>query len=185
MKKRLITFSMFVPGSPAPAGSKTARATERSQAEQLATGRRFKTWVQDSCKRSPVWKNQVRQEAQFRLADLGFIAPLWDEAISARFLFLVERPKSHLRADGSLKPSAPRHPVAKPDCLKLARAAEDALSGVVYWDDARIIDEWIGKRYVGEFGCDRAGMLVHIRPYSAKDQMDLHHKFERNEFVFP
>lgn len=183
--KKPIVFAMFVPGSPAPAGSKTARAQERSAIDQLATGRRLKTWVQDSCKRSAEWKNRVRQEAEFRLADLGFIAPLWDEAISARFLFLVDRPKSHLRADGSLKPSAPRYPVAKPDCLKLARAAEDALSGVVYWDDARIIDEWIGKRYVGEFGCEQAGVLVCIRPYSAKDQMDLHHKFERNEFNFP
>ncbi len=60
---------------------------------------------------------------------MGLMGPLWDEAISARFLFLIERPKSHRRADGSIKAGAPLFPVAKPDVLKLARAAEDALSG--------------------------------------------------------
>ena len=185
MKKPIPHFSMFVPGNPAPAGSKTARAIERSAADQLATGRKLKTWVQDSCQRSGDWKRQVKVEAEFKLADMGLMGPLWDEAISVRFLFLIERPKSHRRSDGSIKANTPLFPVAKPDVLKLARAAEDALSGVIYWDDARIIDEWIGKMYVGALGLDRPGMLVCVRPYSAKDRMDLHVKFERNEFVFP
>lgn len=55
--------------------------------------------------------------------------------------FFFQRPKSHFgtgRNSGNLKPSAPREHVQKPDLSKLIRAAEDALSGIVYRDDSQV-----------------------------------------------
>jgi Holliday junction resolvase RusA-like endonuclease len=41
------------------------------------------------------------------------------------------------RNAGKLLPSAPLYPHTKPDAVKLARALEDALTGVVWQDDSR------------------------------------------------
>ena len=43
-----------------------------------------------------------------------------------------------------LKPSAPEHKTTAPDAEKLCRAASDAMSGIVYRDDAQIVhvDAW-------------------------------------------
>jgi Holliday junction resolvase RusA-like endonuclease len=49
-----------------------------------------------------------------------------------------------------LKASAPIAPPVKPDVLKLARAVEDAMSGIIYKDDAQIVTERL---------CDRYGIL--------------------------
>ena len=56
------------------------------------------------------------------------------------------RPKGHFGKRGLL-PSAPIAPIVKPDLLKLARAVEDALSGLVYKDDAQIVREILDKHY--------------------------------------
>jgi Holliday junction resolvase RusA-like endonuclease len=46
-----------------------------------------------------------------------------------------------------LRPSAPAHPVVRPDLLKQARSTEDALTGVVWRDDAQIVAEHLHKRW--------------------------------------
>lgn len=53
--------------------------------------------------------------------------------------FVLPRPKS---APKSRTPAA----TAKPDLLKMARAVEDALTGIVYHDDAQITSEVLDKR---------------------------------------
>jgi Holliday junction resolvase RusA-like endonuclease len=44
-----------------------------------------------------------------------------------------------------LRASAPRYPTGRPDVLKLARACEDALTGVIWRDDAQIVVERLYK----------------------------------------
>jgi Holliday junction resolvase RusA-like endonuclease len=39
------------------------------------------------------------------------------------------------------------YPISKPDVLKLARAAEDALTGIIWSDDALIVQEHLYKAY--------------------------------------
>jgi Holliday junction resolvase RusA-like endonuclease len=39
------------------------------------------------------------------------------------------------------------YPTTKPDSLKLARGAEDSLTGIIYRDDAQVIDLNVKKRY--------------------------------------
>ena len=67
-------------------------------------------------------------------------------ALRVSFTFYRPRPKGHFGAKG-VRPSAPRYPTTKPDVLKLARAVEDALTGVLWRDDAQIVAESIYKDY--------------------------------------
>lgn len=63
----------------------------------------------------------------------------------ARFYFV--RPMSHLRKSGGLTSSAPRAMVRNPDLDKLCRALLDALTGVLYVDDAQVVQLAAVKRY--------------------------------------
>lgn len=92
------------------------------------------------------WKESVAQVAGEAMNGSGlFVGPL-----RVSFTFYRPRPSSHFgtgRNAGKLKPSAPAYPTGKPDVLKVARAVEDALTGVVYRDDAQIVFEVLEKRY--------------------------------------
>ena len=64
--------------------------------------------------------------------------------------FIFQRPKSHYRTGkrvGELRERAPAHMSSKPDLSKLIRAAEDAMSGIVYRDDAQIVELNVTKTY--------------------------------------
>lgn len=131
----MIQFTVY--GTPAPAGSKRAFAI-RNRPGRFA--------VTDDSKRSRPWKGQVEQVAGKAMNG----QPLLREPIEATFRFYVKRPKGHFgtgRNAGVVKASAPPFPAVKPDVLKLARAVEDALSGVVYADDALIVSEYLSKEY--------------------------------------
>lgn len=65
--------------------------------------------------------------------------------------FHLPRPKSHYRASGALKPNAPRFVATRPDGDKLLRSAWDALTGIVFRDDAQIV-EWSGTKLYGKPG---------------------------------
>jgi Holliday junction resolvase RusA-like endonuclease len=76
--------------------------------------------------------------------------PLLDGPLRVAFTFYRPRPRSHYGAGrnaGAAKPSAPRFPSTRPDVLKLARGVEDALTGVVWTDDTRIVTEELRKRW--------------------------------------
>ncbi len=64
---------------------------------------------------------------------------------------MIARPKSHYRTGRMtshlLTGNAPLHPTSKPDLLKLARAAEDALTGLVWADDAQVVEMTLTERY--------------------------------------
>tara|TARA_Y100000592_G_scaffold98531_1_gene171892 strand:+ start:5287 stop:5592 length:306 start_codon:yes stop_codon:yes gene_type:complete len=71
------------------------------------------------------------------------------EAIWMDAIFVFNRPKAHYRTNGDLKPSAPQHCTGRiGDLSKLIRAVEDALTGVVYDDDAQIVHLTSQRRYV-------------------------------------
>ena len=58
----------------------------------------------------------------------------------------MPRPKSHYGKRGLL-PSSPDYPAGMPDIDKLARAALDAMTGVVWSDDAQVSDLRVRKDY--------------------------------------
>jgi hypothetical protein len=155
-------ISFFVPGKPLTAGSKSAIPGKGPGGRPLIveSGNR-------QAKRA--WRDDVRQAAMHAIDADGY--PLWSsEALEAVFVFVAKRPSGQLRSGrfaGQLHPWAlDRRPTTRPDALKLARAAEDALTGIVYADDAQIVDERQHKVYGDQAGLDsRAeGLLVSIRP---------------------
>ena len=107
--------------------------------------------IVDANPNSKDWKTDVRHAAQEALGDLG----MWCGPLAVRFEFFIARPKSHFRTGKNahlLRDSAPTHPTGKPDALKLARGVEDAMTAVIYQDDAQIVEETILKRWGGTPG---------------------------------
>ncbi len=78
-------------------------------------------------------------------------------ALAVTFRFVRTRPASHFgtgRNAGKLKASAPAKPITRPDGLKLARAAEDGGTGIVWSDDSVIVRHVIEKVYGPEPGLE-------------------------------
>jgi Holliday junction resolvase RusA-like endonuclease len=80
--------------------------------------------------------------------------------------FFLPRPKDHQGARGLL-PHAPARPTTRPDLLKLTRAVEDACTGILWRDDAQIVDEELHKAYADGEGA-RIGVLVGVTPLAPK-----------------
>ena len=67
-------------------------------------------------------------------------------ALRVRMQFYRPRPKSHFGKNGLNKTGRESiAPTSRPDVLKLARCAEDALTGIIWRDDAQIVLETLGK----------------------------------------
>lgn len=138
-----LAFSMYVPGKPEPGGSKRAFIVKSGGFDRAI--------VTDANKNVGAWKDRVSLFALEKLKKLGLEKPLVPEGpVRVWFGFVVPRPKGHFRTGKNadqLSAHAPIAPTSKPDCLKLARAIEDALTGIAYRDDAQIVYETIHKAY--------------------------------------
>ena len=134
-----MNISFFVEGLPRPAGSKRAFAIKKGG---VFTGR---VAVADDNPKSKDWKCDVRNQA--RLAYPG--APV-DGPLKLLLVFTLPRPKNHFRSGknaNALRESAPMFPATRPDTTKLIRAVEDALTGILWKDDAQITAQVALKRY--------------------------------------
>lgn len=127
-------LAFVVHGTPQTAGSKRPFPVRRKD------GRVFN--VAPDNPRTKHWRTLVAQHAGEAMAG----RELLQGPLELRLCFFVRRPKGHFGKKGLL-PSAPAYPTVKPDVLKLARAVEDSLSGVVYRDDAQVVEEVLAKRY--------------------------------------
>lgn len=123
----------FVHGTPKPAGSKRVFLNRK-------TGKPIV--VDASGGPGKDWRYAIQAVAWELKPQKPFDFPLFVE-----LTFYLPRPKTHYNTKGNLKPNAPRVPGAQPDALKLARAVEDALSGIIWRDDSIITTEIIRKRY--------------------------------------
>jgi Holliday junction resolvase RusA-like endonuclease len=148
---------IIVSGKPEPAGSKKAFAIKKGGEY---TGR---VAVSDDNPKAKGWKELVAASARAARADAPpgmFIGPL-ECALWVTMTFYLARPKDHYgtgRNAGLLKPSAPEFPLTRPDALKLARGTEDALTGVIWKDDAQVVNLVTKKYYAG-----RAGAHIWVR----------------------
>jgi Holliday junction resolvase RusA-like endonuclease len=144
---RIISF--FVPGKPQPAGSKRAFIVNRKiDHKPIAV-------VSDANPKSKDWKIDVKH-----FAAEEYSGPLLTGPLLLELTFYLVRPEFHRNQSGLTK-SAPRHPISKPDLLKLTRGVEDALTGMIWRDDAQIVDHILRKRYVkGPF--QQQGVMVEI-----------------------
>lgn len=148
-------------GEPQPAGSKSAFVPTNPKNGQPYRDKngRIICNVVDAAKGSKEWKKLVRKAAQEQFDGDGpvtevpeewWLAPKQPLLVPCRVTMRIyrRRPTTHYRQAKSgppLKPNAPRFHTQAPDALKLARAVEDALSAVIYWDDSQIVEEHIFK----------------------------------------
>lgn len=132
----------FVPGAPAPAGSKTAFCLKK---DGRYTGRAIV--VDASGKKGKEWRSMVQE---FAIVAMESHPPLTG-ALHLTVIFQMPRPQKHYRVAG-LKPDAPQYHITRPDCTKLLRAVEDAMTGIVYEDDGQIVEQHIKKQW-GTAGC--------------------------------
>lgn len=163
-------YQFFIQGNPAPGGSKRVfpmwdRKTGKLRTKTTATGREMPLLnvSDDAGKANKVWKEGVAMQARsFMRGTRPFEGPMKIE-----FVFFLRRPMFHFftgRRSGELRPDAPKYHIVKPDALKLARSTEDALTGVVYVDDARSFRICSEKRYCGP--TDKPGCVVRFIPLS-------------------
>jgi Holliday junction resolvase RusA-like endonuclease len=143
----MTNFIFCVLGLPRPAGSKRAFAIRKAG---IPTGR---IAVVDACKESRDWKNTVSQEAAIAMSEED--RQMFTGPVSLSVIFHLPRPKGHYRTGknaAELRRTAPEYPITKPDLLKLTRAVEDALTGIVWRDDSQVVEQRLEKRY-GKPGC--------------------------------
>jgi|SRR5499427_1287569 len=128
-------MEFVVHGLAQPAGSKKGFVNPK-------TGRVI---ITDDAKKSRPWKAIVTDAAVKAMDG----RPRYDQALSVSFVFVVPEPKTHRTSTGALSAAGKRQPwpTTRPDLLKLARAIEDALTGVVYRDDSLIVQERLIKDY--------------------------------------
>lgn len=100
--------------------------------------------IVDANKNAKPWQAEVRSAARD-----AYDGPLLEGPLAIEIREYRVRPKGHFRTNGELSAAGQRtpYPTSKPDCLKIARGVEDALTGVVYRDDAQIVCEAITKAW--------------------------------------
>lgn len=149
-------FRMEVVGEAAPGGSKTARPIFKDGKPMMKGGKPVIA-MRPASKKTRPWMNLVAETAVHAWGPRD----TWvlDGPVIARVTFYVPRPATHYSArpgpagERVLKPSAPVFPSTPgPDLDKAARSTLDALKGIVFTNDRRIVDlharrEWGGSHY--------------------------------------
>ena len=151
---RPMTFEFFVPGVPRPGGSKTATVIRRKGGEIVMQNGRPMTTTREAGKYTAHWRADVREAARIAMGE----HPPLSGALGLQVVFRFVRPKGHYRANGALKQDAPKFRAARPDTTKLLRALEDALTGLVWLDDAQVVRQSASK----EYDSDRPGAHVSV-----------------------
>lgn len=158
-------IEFIVYGRPAPQGSKQAFPIYKGKrGAKTFTGKVAQVEMSRYVK---PWRSEVAAAARA----LGIREPL-DGPLVACMVFTIARPKSHFRTGKFahlLRDSAPVAPATTPDFSKLVRATEDAMTGIVWEDDALVVRyEDSGKVYAGSAeadALDRPGAVIRVRPF--------------------
>ncbi len=149
-------ITVFVPGTPAPQGSKRPFRNQHSGKIQMV----------ESSGKVKSWRGDIRDKL---INPTGERTQLTGPVV-VRLTFVMPRPKSHYRTGRNahlLKDSAPELPAGKPDVDKLARAVLDAIGSAGVWgDDSQVTNLHATKRYAGGAGAqaERPGVHIVITP---------------------
>lgn len=134
-------------GEAQPGGSKSAFVVQPKE------GGPPRAVVTDANKKVKPWQSEIK----FAAADAFNGRPLMNGPLAVTFKFFRPRPKGHYgsgRNAGVVKLSAPSAPDTRPDVLKLARAVEDACTGILWRDDAQIVAESLSKEWGEPARCE-------------------------------
>lgn len=104
------------------------------QAAKAFYNPKAKKMLHFSPKNTKDWEQLIRSAAQEYVPD-----KLLDGPLSVEATFYLLKPKS--------KPKKCLYPATKPDHDNLEKALYDALEGIIYTNDSRIVDKTFKKRY--------------------------------------
>ena len=129
-------ITICIPGIPKPGGSK--KSFPHSKTGKIVTI--------DACKMNKDWRNTVSIYAKQAYKEKPLSGPL-----KLKIVFLMPRPKNHYKKvkgfGTKLKDDAPLYHTIRPDITKLIRSLEDALTGIIWNDDAQIVNQSSTKIY--------------------------------------
>ncbi len=131
-------ITLDVLGTPAPKGS--ARAMNIGGRARLIASS-----SSANAKAQKAWSAAIADAVFDVAAQLGNVSPIRGP-VWVSITFRMARPKGHYGKRGLLE-SAPMHPTVYPDVDKLARCTLDALTGLAFEDDSRIVSLYVGKQY--------------------------------------
>jgi Holliday junction resolvase RusA-like endonuclease len=125
------SISFIVHGKAVPKGSMRAF---------MPKGHKFPVLTSTSGKNLKNWEQSIRGELQaaMNLTHPDITKALFDAPIAVGIRFHMPRPKSKKKA---------KYPTSRPDIDKLARSAVDALSTIVFRDDAQVVALQVRKVY--------------------------------------
>ena len=127
-----VAFTIY--GEAQPAGSKKGFINKKTGG----------VIITDANKNLKTWQNTVSEVARdVMLPADGPGHDILEGPLSMKLTFYRTRPKSHFNADGSLNAEGRRmtFPSKRPDTTKLTRGIEDALTGIVWKDDAQVVHQ--------------------------------------------
>lgn len=127
-------IDFVVSGLPSPGGSKSAF-------QNKYTGKIVVVCA--GGKKTKKWRTVVAEMARLAMIKRSFFQPPIGLAID----FRMPRPKNHYKKDGSLKTNSNLFHTVRPDSTKLLRSTEDAMTGIVWKDDAEIAEQYVTKTY--------------------------------------
>ena len=145
----MINFTIH--GKQITQGSKKSHAIYGRDGKPVMKNGRVITVTRNDNENLDNWRQQVASVARAEFErQYDKDAPLLMGPIQLSVSFIIPRPKGHFgkgRNAARIKESAPKHHTIKPDSLKLTRAIEDALTGVVYGDDSQVCRHEITKHW--------------------------------------
>lgn len=129
-----------VQGEPATAGSKRGFPVKRKN------GKMGVAIVDNTGIKGKNWRVAVQHAYRLNYGD----EPMHLGPVRLEIAFYFSRPKSHYGTGKNadrMKATAPSYHTKKPDCTKLTRALEDALTGLAWKDDSQVVSQIIDKGY--------------------------------------
>ncbi len=136
-----ITFEVL--GSPAPKGSGRAILVA-GRAQHVASGSDV------NARKLKSWDTALREAAALAVGNVS-APPFIGIPLRVTMIWRLARPRGHFHATGpragQLRATAPLWPLAAPDGSKLLRSTEDTLTGIVWDDDARLVEWFLRKSY--------------------------------------
>lgn len=158
-------ISFFIPGKPAPGGSKKGFYIKSLNRVVIAPA---------NSKTKP-WMAVVSAYAKE-----AWNGPLLQGPLKLSMEFRLLRPKNHYgtgKKMNVLKATSPIYSTVKPDLTKLERSTEDALVGIIMRDDSQVAVKSTHKIYVER----DEGVLVAIEELDNLNNLDSLFKGEKNE----
>lgn len=132
-------------GKPATQGSKVQHILRGRNGQPITKDGRPITVMREMNPKLLAWRQEVAYAAS-----MAYQGPLLSGAVELHVAFSKPRPKSHYRTGryaGVLREDAPAYPTTAPDLDKLERAVCDALTGVIWVNDAQIVQKLSDKAW--------------------------------------